>query len=137
MNRLFRLVLAAIAGLVLGSVVNMALVMVGGVVLPPPSMGAVQGMEGLKAALPLYEPHHFIFPFLAHAVGTLVGAAAACWLSPGGHRGPAWAVGVVFLIGGAVNVALLPSPIGFAVLDLGAAYLPMAWLAIRFMERRP
>lgn len=137
MARIFRLVLAAIAGLVLGSVVNMALVMVGGVVLPPPSMGAVAGMEGLKAALPLYEPRHFIFPFLAHAAGTLVGAAAACWLSPDGHRGPAWAVGAIFLVGGAVNVTMLPSPMWFAVLDLVVAYLPMSWLAIRWMERRP
>ena len=71
---MFRLILAVIAGLVVGSLVNMALVMLSGHVIPPPAGVDTATTEGLKAAMPLFEPKHFLFPFLAHAVGTLVGA---------------------------------------------------------------
>ena len=37
MKRVFRLILAVIAGLVVGSLVNMALVMLSGHVIPPPA----------------------------------------------------------------------------------------------------
>jgi hypothetical protein len=40
----------------------------------------------------------------------------------------ALAIGVFFLIGGIVNVFMLPSPVWFTILDLAVAYIPMAWL---------
>jgi hypothetical protein len=61
----------------LGSIVNMALIMLSGKVIPPPTGADVTTMEGLRAALHLFEPKHFIFPFLAHAVGTFVGATVS------------------------------------------------------------
>ena len=39
------------------------------------------------------------------------------------------AIGVFFLLGGIANVFMLPSPAWFTVLDIGAAYLPMSFLA--------
>ena len=67
-----RLVLAIVLGLVLGGVVNMALIMVSGHVIPPPAGADMTTAEGIRAALPLLESRHFLFPFLAHALGTLV-----------------------------------------------------------------
>lgn len=131
MKRVFRLVLAVIAGLFVGSIVNMALVMVSGHVIPPPAGVDTTTTEGLKAAMPLFAPKHFLFPFLAHAVGTLVGAFVATLATPGRTCGPAWVVGALFLIGGIAAVAMLPSPLWFTVVDLVFAYLPMAWLGHR------
>ena len=68
MPKFLRIVLAVVAGLVLGSVVNMALIMVSGKVIPPPAGADVSTMEGLKASLHLFEARHFVFPFLAHAL---------------------------------------------------------------------
>ena len=130
MKRVFRLILAVIAGLFVGSIVNMALVMLSGHVIPPPA-GVDTTTEGLKAAMPLFEPKHFLFPFLAHAVGTLVGAFVATLAAPGRTCGPAWVVGALFLLGGIAAVAMLPSPLWFTVVDLVFAYLPMAWLGHR------
>jgi hypothetical protein len=125
--------LAVLAGLVVGSVVNMALVSAGPKVFPPPVGVDVTTMEGLKAALPLFEPRHFVFPFLAHALGTLVGALVATLIA--GGRVPAIVVGVFFFAGGAANLAMLPAPMWFNALDLLLAYGPMAfvgwWLAGR------
>ena len=85
--------------------------------------------------MPLFEPKHFLFPFLAHAVGTLVGTFIATLATPGRTCGPAWVVGAFFLIGGIAAVAMLPSPLWFSGVDLVFAYLPMAWLGYRLAAR--
>lgn len=136
MHRAFRLVLAAIAGLVVGSLVNMCLILVSGQVIAPPMGADVTTAEGLKASLHLFEPRHFIFPFLAHSLGTLAGAATAALLTPGRSAGPAYAVGGFFLLGGITNVILLPAPRWFSTLDLLLAYLPAAWLGHRLASGR-
>ncbi len=38
-------------------------------------------------------------------------------------------IGVFFLAGGIGNILMLPSPLWFTLVDLLAAYLPMAFLA--------
>ncbi len=128
MARILRIVLAVVAGFAAGSVVNMTLISVGGTVVPPPTGANVTTMEGLRAAMPLFEPKHFLFPFLAHALGTLVGAAVAGLLAPERSAGPALGVGSLFLLGGIASVFMLPSPTWFTVADLMFAYVPFAWL---------
>jgi hypothetical protein len=123
-----RIVLAVVAGLVIGSVVNMGLVTLGGQVVPPPAGADVATMEGLKAAMPLFEARHFLFPFLAHALGTLAGALVAGLLVPGRSPLPAYLVGGLFLLGGLASVFMLPAPVWFSLTDLLLAYLPAAWL---------
>ncbi len=128
MAKFLRILLSVLLGLVIGSVVNMGLIMVSGRVIPPPAGADVTTMEGLKASLHLFEAKHFVFPFLAHALGTLAGAFVAGLTSPGKSAVPAYVVGACFLLGGIANVFMLPSPAWFSAVDLLAAYLPAAWL---------
>ncbi len=74
MNPIVKNILAVISGAILGGFVNMGIIMVSGSIIPPPEGADITTMEGLKSAMHLMEPRHFIFPFLAHALGTLVGA---------------------------------------------------------------
>lgn len=136
MKRVFRLVLAVVLGLVIGSVVNMSLIMVSGSVIAPPAGANVTTTEGLKASMHLFEPKHFLFPFLAHGLGTLVGAFVATLLTPYRTSGPAYVVGFAFLLGGIASVYMLPAPLWFSALDLIAAYLPAAWLGHRLASRK-
>jgi hypothetical protein len=71
----------------------------------------------------------FIFPFLAHALGTFVGAYLAARIASNNKLSIALAIGVLFLVGGVANVFMLPSPIWFSAFDLILAYIPMAFLA--------
>lgn len=137
MSRFLRMLVAVVAGFVLGSVVNMALITVSGDVIPPPVGADVTTMEGLEASLHLFQPRHFIFPFLAHALGTLVGALVACWLAPARSSIPAYVVAGLFLLGGMANAFLLPAPTWFIVADLLLAYLPAAWLGQALAKRIP
>lgn len=123
-----RLVAAVVLGFVVGSVVNMGLIMISGSVIPPPPGADVTTMEGLKASMHLFEAKHFVFPFLAHALGTLVGAFVAGVLAPGRSAIPAYVVGGLFLLGGIANVVMLPAPVWFSAVDLLLAYIPAAWL---------
>lgn len=135
MPTLLRNVLAVLAGIVIGGVVNMALITIGPALIPPPAGVDVTTAEGLRAAMPLFEPRHFVMPFLAHALGTLAGALAA-YLIAGTHRVPlAYVVGAVFLCGGLAASFMIPAPAWFIALDLLVAYLPMAWLGIQIGAR--
>jgi len=135
MNPIFRNTLAVVAGGIVGMVVNMGIIMLSGAVIPPPEGVDVSDVESIKAHIHLYEPKHFLFPFLAHALGTLVGAYVAALIAINNKMRPAIVVGVFFLIGGIMAVQMIPGPIWFAALDLVMAYIPMAWLGSRLATR--
>lgn len=130
-----RNVLAVIAGLVIGSIANMALITIGPSIIPPPAGVDVSSAESLSKAMHLFEPRHFIMPFLAHAVGTLAGAIVA-YLIAASYKVPlAYLIAALFLCGGIVASFMIPVPKWFIAVDLLAAYLPMAWLGTQIGTR--
>lgn len=137
MNPILRNVLAVIAGLVVGGAVNMGLVTISGSVIPPPEGVNPADLESLRANIHLFQPQHFVFPFLAHALGTLVGAAVAARLAATRAMAMAFIIGCFNLAGGIAAATLIPAPAWFIVLDLAGAYLPMAWLGGRLAARAP
>lgn len=136
MNTISRNILAVVAGLVVGSVVNMLIIMVSGYIVPPPPGVDLSDAESLKSSMHLFGPINFLMPFLAHAIGTFVGALLAALIA-GSHKMLfALMIGGFFLIGGVMMVFMLPSPLWFSVVDLGLAYLPMAWLGGKLGKRK-
>lgn len=136
--KLLRNVAAVVLGLVVGSMVNMAIVSIGPALVPPPAGVDVTDPGSLAAGIHLFQPRHFVAPFLAHALGTLAGALVA-YLVAGGRKAMfAWVIGGGFLAGGVAAAFMIPAPAWFIALDLLLAYLPMAWLAIaagRWLQR--
>src|SRR5687768_4732341 len=108
MNPIIKNILAVVAGFIIGSVVNMGLIMISGSIIAPPAGADVTSMEGLKASMHLFQPKHFLFPFLAHALGTLVGALVAALIAASHKMKFAMVIGVLFLAGGITNVFMLP-----------------------------
>jgi hypothetical protein len=129
MNTTVKNILIVILALVVGSVVNMCIIMISGSVIPPPNGADVTTMEGLKASMHLFQPKHFIMPFLAHSIGTFVSAFLAAKMVSNHKMRAAIIVGFVFLVGGITNVLMLPSPLWYSILDVVGAYIPMAYLA--------
>lgn len=126
-----RNIVGVLAGLVSGSLVNMGIITMSGQLISPPEGVDVTTMEGLRSAMHLLEPKHFLLPFLAHAFGTFCGALVASLVA--GYRKMRWAlwIGFLFLAGGVTNVILLPSPAWFAMVDICLAYIPFAYLGGR------
>lgn len=116
--------------------INMAIVMLSSTIISPPAGTDTSTIEGLKKALPLFTPKHFLFPFLAHALGTFFGALFAYKFSNKNPKLIAMLVGFIFLIFGSINVYTLPAPMWFNALDLVGAYIPMAYLALFVSKKK-
>lgn len=131
MKPVYKNILAVVAGLIVGSIVNMGLIIISGSIIPPPEGVDPTNMESLKENMHLFGPRHFIFPFLAHALGTFAGAFIAAKFAATHQMKLALGIGAFFLLGGITNAFLLPAPAWFISVDLILAYLPMGWLGGR------
>lgn len=128
MHPILRNVLAVLTGVVVGSVVNMALITISGNIIPLPEGIDPTKPESLKENLHLFETRHYVMPFLAHALGTLVGAFIAAKIAVSRNMTFAYAIGIWFLLGGILNIYMLNTPMLPSLVDVVLAYLPFAWL---------
>lgn len=127
MNPILRNILAFIAGWLGGSIVNMGLVQLGHSVLPVEGLDP-NDMASMAEIMPTLDAKYFIFPFLAHAFGALVGGFIAAKLAANNHMKFAIGVGGFFLIGGIAVSMMIPAPTWFTALDIVVAYIPMAYI---------
>ena len=128
MNPVVKNILAIIAGIIVGSLVNMAIIMIGMFIIPAPDGVDPWDPESIKANMDAFTHIHFIFPFLAHAVGTLVGAFVAAKIAANNKFKIAMVVGAIFLVFGVINLMSLSGPMWFNVVDAVGAYIPMGYL---------
>jgi hypothetical protein len=126
-----RNILAVIAGIVVGSVVNMGLINLGHAIIPPPAGVDLSTMESLAATIHLFEPKHYIFVFLAHALGPLVGTFVAMLIAVSHKMKIAIGLGVFFLLGGIAANVMIPAPMWYRALDIIVAYVPMALIGAK------
>ena len=135
MKVILRNILVTISAILIGAMVNGLLVQLGFMVIAPPAGYDFNTEQGMSEGMAAMEPRHFVFPFLAHAVGTLLGGLIAARFAANGQFRLAMIISTIFFLGGLYMVATLPSPIWFTILDLTLAYFPMGWLAYRLGRR--
>ncbi len=124
-----------IVGVVAGSLVNMAIVNIGPSVVPLPEGADTSTTENLRRSMALFTPVNFLFPFLAHALGTLVAAFIVAKFAASRHVTLAMCIGGLFLIGGITAVIIFGGPLWFKATDLLLAYLPMGFLGATLAGR--
>lgn len=134
MNPILRNILALVAGILVGGLVNAGLITFGAGVIPPPSGVDPNDVESIKANMHLYEFKHFIIPYLAHALGALVGAFVAAKIS--NNKLIALGVGAFFLVGGLTMMTMIPQPMLFTIVDL-ISYLPAAFIGFILGRKKP
>ena len=79
---------------------NGALINVSNQIIIPPAGFDLKTAEGLQAAMPHMGPEHFLFPFLAHALGTLLSALLITRFLKSQQFVFSMMAGILFLIGG-------------------------------------
>ena len=121
MSSIIKNVLALIGGGLVGMTANMGLIITGNQLIP--FSDNINPMNAMN-----WEIKYFIFPFLAHSIGTFSGAYIAAKFSASYHMLFAICIGIFFLSGGISMVFILPAPDWFVVADLVLAYIPMGWL---------
>ena len=134
MNPIIKNILAVITGWLGGSAINMGLIQVGHQLIPMDGIDP-SDMDALATAMPTLEFEYFIFPFLAHALGTLVGAFIAGLIAASHKMKFSLAIGGLFLLGGIMVNYMLPGPVWFAAADILLAYIPMAWIGGKLANR--
>ena len=124
-------ILAIVAGVILGGLVNSSLINIGSNFIAPPDGVDPMDLESIKTNADLYTAKHFVVPLIAHAFGTLLGSFVAVRFSADRALSQAMVVGVFFMIGGLVMAFMLPDFWIASIVDLLLAYFPMAWLGHR------
>jgi hypothetical protein len=125
MNPLVKNIIAVIVGIIVGGLVNMGLILISGYIIPLPEGVNASDSESLKESMHLFEFRHFIFPFLAHALGTLAGTFTAVKLGANNFITIALIITGFFMVGGIISAWQIQGPYWFTVIDLTLAYLPM------------
>jgi len=140
MNPILRNVLVSIGGLILGNAVNMATLTFGMKLIPPPEGVDFADPQSIADNVDKFELFHFITPFLAHALGTLIAAFFICRFVTTREKTFAIGVGILFLFAGIAAVFMIPAPLWFDIFDLSLAYIPMAllgyFLAMKSKEKQ-
>jgi VIT1/CCC1 family predicted Fe2+/Mn2+ transporter len=132
---------ATVVGLFLGAMCNMGVLMLGPYVISPlPGINHLD-INDLRYNIHLFEAKHYVMPFLAHAIGTLVGAFIAVKLCLLFHLSKQQAIlsaaiiGAMFLWAGIETSLTIHSPLTPMLVDAILCYIPMAlagyWLAYR------
>ena len=119
-----RNIIGVIAGIIVASIVNMALISVGHAIVPLPPGADVSSMEKLSETIHLFGPQNFIFVFLAHALGPLVGTVVTMLIAVSHKMKIAIGMAVFFLLGGITANVMIPAPFWYKAVDLIFAYIP-------------
>ena len=119
MKQLLKNIGILILSIIIGMIVNMGLIIIGGVVFT-----LSESFEPMNAIN--WDFKYFIFPFLAHSIGTLSGAFIVSKISRNSHIIMPLIVGLYFLLGGLYMITILPAPTWFISLDIILCYIPMA-----------
>ncbi len=119
-----RNILGVFAGIVVASLVNMGLIAVGHAVVPLPPGADISSMERLSETIHLFGPQNYIFIFLAHALGPLVGTFVAMLIAVSHKVKIAVGMAVFFLLGGIAANVMIPAPFWYKAIDLIFAYVP-------------
>lgn len=134
MKSKIRNVLALVVGFFAGNIINYHLFHYGFTVFPIDV--DINDMEALAQVFPTLSLKHYLFPFLAHALGTFIGALLVALIASSHRMKLALGVGILFLIVGIIAAIIIPTPFWYKLVDLSLGYLPMAWLGGRLVTKR-
>ncbi|MBP6455289.1 MAG: hypothetical protein KA275_01065, partial [Chitinophagaceae bacterium] len=109
-NKVFRYILALLFGVIAGSIVNMGIIMLGINVVEMPNGFEMKNPETLNSLFQYFNWQQFSIPLLAHAGGTFVGAYLAAKIAMEKKLIFALLIGLLFLIGGIMEVNSRPTP---------------------------
>jgi hypothetical protein len=133
--KILRNILAVVIGVLIGGTVNMALIIASPSIIPLPEGIEPADMQSLVDNIGLFQPINFLMPFLAHALGTLIGAIIAGLIAASHKLYFSLIIGLFFLMGGISMSMDVDAPMWFDILDLVVAYIPMGllgyWIAVK------
>ena len=118
-------------GAVIGGLVNGATIAIGTMIIPAPAGFDQSTTENFAKTAHLLQPINFITPFVAHALGALVGSLVAMFIAASYRLIIAMIIGLLFMAGGIAVAFIAPIPVWYTIIDLLLAYIPMAFIGYK------
>ncbi len=134
MNPILQNILAILGAFLVGSLVNISIIELSSSIIPLPNGVNPSDVESIKANIHRYESIHFVFPFLAHALGTFVAAVLAIKFTVSKQTIFAYGIGAFFMLGGITASLMINAPLLASAVDILFAYIPMSYLAIKLSK---
>ena len=131
MKKTIKNTLAIFVGLFIWGSTNMLIISNSNAFVALPKGVVPEDLESLSSNIHLFEPIHFLMPFLSHSIGTFCGAFLAAKIAVNHKLKFALTIGVFFLIGGVKMSSVLDSPLWFDLVDVSVAYIPMSLLGYK------
>ncbi|MFT4754067.1 MAG: hypothetical protein ACI85Q_001623 [Salibacteraceae bacterium] len=126
--KIARNILAVIVGVLIGSLVNMTIIVFSPDIIPLPVNINPSDRQSLVDNIHLFKPINFLMPFLAHAIGTMAGALIGGVIA-GSHKiYSSLAIGFFFMLAGIRMGVDINAPLWFDIVDIAFAYIPMSYL---------
>ena len=136
MNPVLKNALAVLGGIVIGILANASILGLGEAFIGAPAEVDLSDPNNVADNIHLFEFKHFAMPWLAHAMGTLVGAFTAVKLAANNHLNYAMVIGAFFFTGGSIMAYMIQgAPLWVNITDLVFAYFPMAWIGAKLAQK--
>jgi len=135
MNDVLKNALAVLGGIFIGIFVNASIIKLGNLIVDPVPGIDTSDFNSIDNNIHLFKFKHFLTPWIAHSIGTLIGAFIAAKYAADNQMIYAFIVGLFFLTGGLTMAYLVQGEsILFNIADLGFAYIPMAWIGAKLAK---
>jgi hypothetical protein len=137
MNPVLKNALAVLGGIIIGIFINASILSLGEFIVGAPDGVDLSDPNNVANNIHLFKFKHFAMPWLAHAMGTLVGAFTAVKLAANYHFNYAMVVGAFFFTGGSIMAYMIQgAPLWVNITDLVFAYFPMAWIGAKLANKK-
>lgn len=126
-------ILAVIIGVIVGGLVIYGIESINMVRFPWPENLSMQDKEAFAEYVVSLPLDALLTVIIAHALGSLVAGFACSKIASNKHIVLGLICGGVFLLGGIMNLVMIPHPLWFMVVDL-LVFLPFAWLGAKLAK---
>jgi hypothetical protein len=126
---IIRGILSIIVGILAGSIVNGCIIVLSFAILGPTGINLFDS-ESFKANADKFTTANFVGTWLAHQLGTLVGAYVAAKIAPAQKLIFAMVIGIWFLLGGIYAATIVSAPVWYLIADI-ALYIPVAYFGAK------
>ena len=125
--KIVKSILAIITGIIVGSITNASIIFICNAIFGIPEGMVLWDEKSVIAHADKLTTANYIGTFLAHQLGTLVGALVAAKIAPFRKMIFSLFIGAWFLAGGIYAVSLIPAPMWFILADI-ILYIPIAFI---------
>ncbi len=134
MKNVIRNIAAVLLAIVVAYLITSGIIIIGHSIVPVPEGMDTNNLESIKNNFHLFKTKHFIFPMLAHAVGTFISAYIVSHFAANHKFKFALGIGILYMIASLLLTIKLGHFQWIGIIELGL-YIPMSWLAFNAWTR--